>query len=85
MNVIGTWRCCCFLCDRKKFPFLMGNTVRKWPTFEDCVAKYDWSENVTSGGFCPPVWDQFLCWPPTSNGTTVHLQCPLFARGVDTS
>ena len=25
---------------------------------------------------CPPVWDGFLCWPPTSINTVVEQPCP---------
>lgn len=31
---------------------------------------------------CPPVYDGFSCWGPTSAGTTVSMSCPLL-KGSD--
>ena len=33
--------------------------------------------------YCPPVWDEFLCWPRTRSGEEVTLPCPLGVKGLD--
>lgn len=32
--------------------------------------------------FCPTVWDQLLCWPPTIPGETAQQLCPPL-KGID--
>ncbi|KAK2710288.1 PDF receptor-like [Artemia franciscana] len=34
------------------------------------------SEGAIIPGWCQPVWDDFLCWPQTENGSMVELPCP---------
>ncbi|GAB0086847.1 calcitonin gene-related peptide type 1 receptor [Sergentomyia squamirostris] len=34
---------------------------------------------------CPKTFDGYLCWPPTSPGTTVSQHCPDFVTGFDSS
>ncbi|EFN63384.1 hypothetical protein EAG_08692 [Camponotus floridanus] len=33
--------------------------------------------------WCNPVWDSYLCWPPTKASTTAKQRCP-FVDGFDT-
>ncbi|XP_073976675.1 pigment-dispersing factor receptor isoform X2 [Rhodnius prolixus] len=62
----------------------MGTTVRlDLSNREFCKTKHD---NVTfeDTPFCPAVWDQVLCWPPTKGGLTSTQSCPNH-HGVDPS
>ena len=36
-----------------------------------------------SSSYCPPVWDDFLCWPRTRSGEDVSLNCPMNVKGLD--
>ena len=36
-----------------------------------------------SSSYCPPVWDDFLCWPRTRSGEDVSLSCPMNVKGLD--
>ena len=36
-----------------------------------------------SQSYCPPVWDEFLCWPRTRSGEEISLHCPVGVKGLD--
>ena len=40
-------------------------------------------DDIDESSYCPPVWDNFLCWPQTKSGEEVSLSCPVGVKGLD--
>ena len=40
-------------------------------------------DNNSQSSYCPPVWDEFLCWPRTRSGEEISLHCPVGVKGLD--
>ncbi|XP_067650091.1 parathyroid hormone/parathyroid hormone-related peptide receptor-like [Haliotis asinina] len=43
----------------------------------------DWDFDIHGGQWCPPAWDQLLCWDKAPAGQTVHQRCPNYISGFD--
>ncbi|KAK4872460.1 hypothetical protein RN001_014489 [Aquatica leii] len=46
---------------------------------------YENAESIhnSSGWFCPPYWDDILCWPTTASNTFSSIECPQYIAGFD--
>ena len=40
-------------------------------------------DDSSQSQYCPPVWDEFLCWPRTKSGEEISLRCPIGVKGLD--
>ncbi|XP_020296268.1 PDF receptor isoform X2 [Pseudomyrmex gracilis] len=56
-----------------------GNNTREY-----CNIQYKHFVAPHGELWCSPVWDSYLCWPPTKASTFAKLRCP-FVDGFDTT
>ncbi len=38
---------------------------------------------LSDAGFCPAVFDEYLCWPRTRAGESAEQKCPKGVAGLD--
>ncbi|XP_048242200.1 parathyroid hormone/parathyroid hormone-related peptide receptor-like isoform X1 [Haliotis rufescens] len=44
----------------------------------------DWNYETHGGQWCPPTWDEVLCWDKAPAGQAVLQRCPNYISGFDT-
>lgn len=46
--------------------------------FSECEKLISQANFNITPGFCPPVWDELLCWPQTKAGFLLSVPCPQY-------